>query len=229
MRPTKILTILVLALSLAWGFAVSAQAILMEFDINAPSNGTGGYAGGSAPFVAANIGVSSFNVIEGTSGPYDGQTIYIIDGKLGFTTGTFMNMAYGTNGREYYFDTGGIFTITGAIPNAGITDPNTILYQAAFLHPDWSDSIELLPHLLSQYGLNEFIGYLSGYLNGDLNAYCGLSPTSTHYYGEIDLNSIGPYTLCGNVQTVATPVPPTALLLGSSLLALLGWRRFRKG
>jgi hypothetical protein len=223
MRPTKILTILLLALIMVWGYAVSAQAILMQFDIPTFSNGTETYAGGSAPLVGSNIAVTSFNVIEGTSGPYDGQTIYIIDGKLGFTTGNFVEMANGTNGREYYFDTGGIFTITGAIPNAGITDPNTILYQAAFLHPDWSDSIELLPHLLSQYGLNEFIGYLSGYLNGDLNAYCGLSPTSTHYYGEIDLNSIGPYTLCGNVQTVATPVP------GSSLLALLGWRRFRKG
>jgi hypothetical protein len=37
------------------------------------------------------------------------------------------------------------------------------------------------------------------------------------------------FTNIGRASAVAVPLPPSALLLGSDLLGLVGWRRFRKG
>ena len=45
--------------------------------------------------------------------------------------------------------------------------------------------------------------------------------------GTFDLVEVGDYGV-GHVINQAIPVPPTMLLLGSGLLGLVGWRRFRK-
>ena len=51
----------------------------------------------------------------------------------------------------------------------------------------------------------------------------GVGGGGSGYVGEFDLMYLGQYTVVG-----AVPLPPSCILLGSGLLGLVGWRRFRK-
>jgi hypothetical protein len=237
MRPTKILIILALALILVWGFAVSAQASIVDFNITAPSGGTLSYAGGSAPFVGANIGVSSVTMVDEPTGVI-GSITNIIDGKLGFTTGGFVGVNNDNPAAvTYYFDTGGIISLTGAIPTLGITDPNTILLQGSFIRRDINSnpagalpSISPMASNLWQFFACSFTNWNDDFfLVGILSPNHAYSVLDLSFYGHLNSLGGGGTSLSGDFYNTATPVPPTALLLGSGLLALLGWRRLRKG
>jgi len=52
--------------------------------------------------------------------------------------------------------------------------------------------------------------------------------TDGTYLGFFDV-TIDPFRFIDGLEFQGVPVPPSVLLLGSGLIGLVGWRRFRKG
>ena len=125
LKPHKMVIVLALALVLAGAFALPVQATTLDFTLGVLPGGTVSYAGGAAPLIGTGINVSSV-VDKDTANP----AIPVTDGVLSFTTGPLT----GFTPTEWDFGGGASSSIkiTGAVPAAGITDPNTVLLSGTF-------------------------------------------------------------------------------------------------
>jgi hypothetical protein len=126
----------------------------------------------------------------------------------------------------------GIHNLSGTIALTGFTttsftDPlyvfdEQILEQVGFGSYGYGDLISLT---VSSVGLNSYA----------LGSSFGPITTSTPFYTQFSAVGLGIGNLTFTSMDYATfsastvPLPPSALLLGSGLLGLAGWRRFRKG
>jgi hypothetical protein len=244
LRVTKTLLTLAMALALCGAMVVSAQALPAEIDFNIMADVSGkasiSYAGGGLsnpnPLVGSSIPVFS---ITGLHTPANsGVTLFLpTNALLGFTTGNFT----GFTGEEWLFGGGGSISVIGAIPAQtpvggtpfggsgatllsgqfagtedvdqaqGVAGPtNFYITGASFF--DQKDAA-----LLAYYGLSFFNGLdINGNLNISFNA-SGQTPPNAFSSTQV---------LSGDVVNMV-PIPPSALLLGSGLLGLvgLGWRR----
>jgi hypothetical protein len=208
----KLAIIMAMALVLCGALAMSAQAsFTLDFNIISPSNGTGTFAGGANPFIGTDIAV--LNVV-GLDTPLNaGVTIPITNGLLNFATGNFI----GVSGPEFEFGTGGSFTITGS----GVT-----LLQGSFIKNAAGEGPELEPGAPGPLFSADYVDVK----NSRLAAFFGVPVNETgsinlRFNGALDVDGFKLTSLSGDCTNV--PVPPTALLLGSGLLGLVGLR-FRK-
>ena len=118
----KILIFLVLAVFLVAGSAWATP--ILDFGVITPTSGTISYGGGTAALIGANIEVD--NVVGLGTSLNDGVPLVLSNATLDFTTGA-------SNGNWSWG--GGESTnikITGAIPDIGITDSDTILMEGTF-------------------------------------------------------------------------------------------------
>lgn len=230
LRTSKILVILTLALALCGYGAVSAQAEpTIDFGIIAPTPGSIAYGGtgvvGDAPMIGTNIQVDN---VVGTDTPFNsGGSLPLGNGVLNFTTGTFSG---GTS--QWNFASGGTITLDGTLdfdgagPNLPITatwltgtlSTATVVPFGGGLNLTFSAFTDLKDPRLIAYFFGPIFDPLtqfSGLFHIDFNA-SGIAP------GSFTSTQLGSGDVLNQV-----PIPPTALLLGSGLLGLvgLGWRR----
>jgi hypothetical protein len=218
----KIAIIMAMALVLCGAVALSAQAFVLDFNVTSPSNGTGTYAGGANPFIGANIKV--LNIVGIDTPLNQGVSVPIFNGVLAFTTGNFVKI----DGTEYDFGAGGSITVNGAIPTVTGNVTSHLLMSGSFIPNAAGEVPELEPGTPGPLFSADF----TDTKYNPLLAYFGI-PDNPTLFGSINLRFNGALnpdgfsltSLSGDVTNV--PVPPSALLFGSGLLGLVGFR-FRR-
>ncbi len=159
--------------------------------------------------------------------------IPVTDGVLSFTTGPLT----GFSPTEWDFGGGASssITITGAVPAAGITDPNTVLLSGTF------DLAKVIYLVNSLFTFNVAAAGFQDTKAPALVEYFGI-PAGTPFIGSFNLSfnteagqvppgSFASVTMgSGNLFNVPVPIPPSLLLLGTGLVGLmgLGYRRKRQ-
>ncbi|MFI5330512.1 MAG: hypothetical protein ACHQ2F_05670 [Desulfobaccales bacterium] len=208
---------LLITLALLMAMCLPAYAATtIDFNISAPNSGSISFAGGTAALIGLDIPVASVKLTGGSSIPFTDNVL------LNFTTGNFVTAV----GNDWVFGGGGTISIADATPATPVT------------------------YLIGTFNSAEvaavggpFQVVLSGFTDNktqDLFAFMGLTgldlPT-TGWDGYMNLSFFGTGTpgsaiasttiLSGDVVNTQVPVSPSALLLGTGLLALvgIGWRR----
>lgn len=212
---------LLMTLALVMALSVPAYAtISLNFNINAPSSGTISLAG-DAPnryLVGTDIPVESVNVQVDSASP-----IFLVFSDtvlLNFRTGNLLPSATATGG--FLFD---VYHGSGPISIRDATSGQTFLtggFNTVFPEVTVNDT-----------GINVFNADWFGGAGGAFLDSLDIVPGPGYWCGRIGLTYAGDplnssQILSGHVSAT-TPVPPSVLLLGSGLLGLAGWRRFRKG
>jgi len=238
MRAKMILAILLLGVLAG---SASATTIAIDFSTGGATGGTVIYAGagvpGDGPMVGTGIGIG---FLQGVNTPiprpnpipFLGDLHWVSNGftgfgSLSFETGNFISYS----GGIYNFGLGGYLTITGAVPDAGITSP-VILVSAPMIAGQFNSASGKLAFVVGNDTKNQ-----------DLLNWFGLtSPTYPNLWelsGTIHVMNIVGGTGAGftadaakstNVQNTLAPEPATMSLLGLGigLIGLGGYFRRRR-
>ena len=228
----KIAIIAAFALALC-AFTLSAQATTI-IDFTVPGNNPTGavsYDGGAASalstfFDAAEhpITISQVETLLPSSGPFT-----VTDGQLTFTSGAFDAVL--SDPEHWGFGAGGSITLTGSVTIGSNTFTGTILTgsftQMLVSKPDPTT------------GANVMVANFTDTKDKDFLALFGLSPDQVSAFGNfnigLQLNLVnGVYPIpdeafssllvtSGDVKNNPIPLPPSMVLLGSGLLALVGF------
>lgn len=227
----KISIIMALALILCGAFALSAQAgPILDFDISPLTPGTISYTANGV-LNGQNIQVDT---VTGLGTPLNsGVPFPITGGLLFFETGPFTAPGSG----ELDFSVGnGFLHINGGVPAAGIPAGSQLIFNTALTSPP-------VPHVAlgtGNLGGTVFLNFTDE-KNADLVKFFGLTGLEA-LGGTLNLQfatskAIDPTgntgfdsstVLSGDVSNNFVPIPPTAILLGSGLLGLVGFRLRRK-
>jgi hypothetical protein len=149
-------------------------------------------------------------------------------GVLSFDTGTITSVSQSGGQYVYTFSAGGTFSITGNVPDAGITGNQTLLsgsfYDGTFTITDQGSGY-----------LTLFQGAGGDTKNPDLLVYFGLPETPFRFagysfagalVGEVGTNGAFTATaMSTDIVNTAAPEPSAILLLGSCLLLIGGLLR----
>jgi len=233
-------------------FSISTSLFLLAtlFVLLAPSFSTASTVGGidfliyedqttgsisynsSGNLVGTNIIIDQ---VLGKQTPSNSGISYDISGgSFSFTTGSLLSYNKTGNVEEWIFGSGGSITITGGIASLGISDGSTLLSNGSFDYVEVTrydnnyfeitlvfstfEGASVISKLASEYGYTTTDGYYGG-LNLTFNA--AITNDQNHYFTSELIGS-------GDVITNPVPIPPSVLLLGSSLLGLLGIGARRK-
>ena len=124
--------------------------------------------------------------------------------------------------------TGGLYSIEGKYGSHGGVDDNGKYIFQMVLPGNWSTACTTptsgehqLVHINPLWTIDTDWSFVGGYttFSAHIDPYFNDPPPGTHRY-DIGLDFI--------IYGAPVPVPPSMLLLGSGLLGLAGWRRFRK-
>jgi IPTL-CTERM motif len=156
-----------------------APAATPVIDFNsAPGGGTVSYAGGASPVIGSNIAIDT---VLGVNTPLHAATTHaVVNGILTFTSGPFVSF----NNNVYTFGPGGnaSFTITGAVPDAGIADTTLLTGELSEVTVDISSNTVLL-----------FTASGSDTKDADLVAYFGIVTTAFVFGpGVVHINPTSP-------------------------------------
>jgi hypothetical protein len=192
----------------------------IDFGNTRQPGGTISYDGEGGPLVGQGVPILS---IAGLSTPANSWpatgTLTVVDGQLNFATGELVESrpSFG-----YEFGAGGYFTITGAVPDLGVTDSSTVLVEGVFTGALYG---------AAQPSPAQFLLFTRGtdVKNDLVMSYFGLVPgTPMSFGGGILTEPVvggldgGPFSVGAlNVdipnQPAPVPEPATLLLLGSGL------------
>ena len=221
-------TVLAATAALVLGLASNSLAVMsLTFDDDSNTqDGTVSYAGGATPLIGSGI---DFVSIKGTDTPLNNNVTLTCEScVLEFTTGN----AISTVGATTTFAGGGSFTLTGSAYNGAILPVNLIasgnLISGTFGSP--------LPTFINGGGLGIFASFGPDSKNTDLAAFYGV-PADQFQFGHTDITAA--VTSNGNggfdavvsnadIENNVVPEPGTMLLMGSGLLGLGFWRKFKK-
>jgi hypothetical protein len=186
--------------------------------------GTVSYDGAGGPLVGSGIPILS---LAGFSTPRHSTppdlSVPITGGRLNFETGALANV---DPLLGYQFSGGGFFTITGAVPDLGLTSTSTVLLDGAFTSASYGFG---LPGLPTQFWLGPRGTDLK---HEAIMSYFGLPPGAPMTFGGVIVTAPPLGGLGGGAFSVAAlnvdvpnqpapiPEPGTLLLLGSGLLAI---------
>ena len=206
-------------------FVQPANAIgILDFGIESPTAGSIAYLVNGGPLVGTNIEVDNVGGI-GTAFHDGGVPLVITGGLLNFTTG---NLTDTTVDRwNFGGGTSSSIVLTGGIPALGIAD-GTILFQGSFgaatvitfgetfgiAGSSFTDSKNLT--LADYFGFDLTLPGWAGNFNISFNA-DGLPP----------LTFSSDTVLSGDIPNTPVPEPASLLLLGSGLIAIVGFSRSR--
>ena len=230
----KSVSIGVLLIGMAvFGMTGQAQALLvpqLQFDL--PNTGVNPawsvtYAGQSDP-LATLTGTVKANNVTGLNTPLNGggSGLAITDGVFTFTSGNLKS--YDPINNTWHFDQGGKVLLTGSIAALGIS--SAPLMWGTFT----TDVTVARTDIGGIYNFNVTTGGFLDEKNPLLTAYYGLP--NTGYAGVFDLifsakivdtNGLSSTSITGGtvVNAAPVPIPPSVLLLGTSLAGFIAFRR----
>jgi hypothetical protein len=231
----KLLTIMALALALSGAFAMAAQAFVIDFELQPIQTGTVSYGGGATNLVGFDLLIDKITGI-GTNlnaGNTAALTNTTNTGLLNFTGPGFT-----TSLPSHWLFTSNLGTsslvISGPFSNGG----TTITTPVPSITGNWTNA-EV--HQIGNTNSYAVTGVFTDLKSDPLLAYFGESgtgpETATFAFGitlPAGISPGAPFTSLtvssGDItETPATvPVPPSAILLGSGLLALVGLRKLSK-
>ena len=218
--PIFITLITILSLSLSPLLAQAAP--ILDFGIIAPTSGTISYAGGTTPLVGSGISVD--NVVGLGTPLIAGIAQACVDCFLNFTTGNFIS----SDPESLTFGTGGIISLTGAIPSLSIAPGTTLLDGFFSANPivmslgefklaggGFADTKNQT--LTNSFGLPN--GSFTGSFHVLFEAASGIPPSGFASTGVVSGG-------VANSPVPGTPEPGTLLLIGSGLVGIgVGARR----
>ena len=230
----KSVSIGVLLIGMAvFGMTGQAQALLvpqLQFDL--PNTGVNPawsvtYAGQSSP-TALLTGTVKANNVMGVNTPLNGGLpgIPITDGVFTFESGNLKS--YDSINKTWHFDQGGRVMLTGSIAALGIS-------KAPLMWGTFTTDVTVArTDIGGIYNFNVTSGGFQDEKNPVLTAYYGLP--NTGYAGVFDLifsakivgnNGLSSTSITGGtvVNAAPVPVPPSVLLLGTSLAGFIAFRR----
>jgi len=203
------------------GLAAASTVPPPIIDFRIPGNtGQISYSGGNSPLVGTGIAV---DWVEGwntplNAGPGNGKAV---NATLSFTTGALSShigntWVFGPGGQIGLFgtitDIVGVPTtlLSGVIQQATVTQIDLGVLKIDFMGMTFSDN--KIEALHNYFGLtNPFLGAVN------LSFFATVNQTT----GAFESYQVG----SGNIQNMPVPIPPTAYLLASGLLGLIGFRR----
>jgi hypothetical protein len=217
------LAIAALGLGVATGQARASENLTFTLTPQADA-GLISYAGGAAPLVGGNLGVSSVTGL--TTGLHTGSSLSLDSGTLSFTTGNFSGDPIS---NEADFSSGGKLEIDGGIAALGIA-PGTALMTGSFTGDTIVKSVGMR-------NLKIEGGAFFNVVNPTLAAYFGLPVGGTMYSGALatlfaaPTNSNGSFSdsglSSGSVTTAPVPEPGTFLVFAALVGSGLVYRRRR--
>jgi hypothetical protein len=210
---------LLLALGLIIVQPLQADTILYNFQGNLtydpafPGNGDPWGIGSSTATFNLRFTVSPPPMVTDVYTDYAKATYTGVDPILTITGTNFGGVYHPAVNFVIYngFDSGNVLDGIRAIMNLTFNgNTSETVFEAAFPASFWSNSeVPPLPKLVSQS-----------------DTFFGGHDTDLLVYGP---NVIYYWDPGGTVSSHVVPLPPSVFLLGSGLLGLAGWRRFRKG
>jgi hypothetical protein len=221
------LSALLLAAALALAPTAAHAVAAISFDTTpGGAGGTITYDGAGGPAIGSGI---VFVDVTGVGTPANaGVTLDCVGCSLAFTTGTNIS-----EGPAYQWNGGGTFTLTGAVPGAGIPVATTLL-TGSFLTTANTPGLATFGAPALPSGL--FIAAGIDTKNITLASFFGLTNPFIFANTEIALGTFtegadGAFVAVPNqadlINTAPVPMPVTLLLLGGGLLITARFTRAR--
>jgi hypothetical protein len=205
--------------------AAPAQALpVIEFDDVFIQGGTLSHAGGATPIVGTDV---IFDQVQGIDTPLNASTFDCVGCRLNFETGDRTSFTPGVVSL-YTFAGGGSFTLTGAVPAAGIGGGSTLLT---------GNFTGVSVAIASGFNVN-FTGLGVDTKNPDLLAFFGITSDEFVFSNSTitgaaagGIGADGAFTAAvqdGDLVNTAIPEPATLGLIGSGLVGIAVAMRRRR-